>query len=144
MGKEDSRVWEWFLLGPHPHFVEIEYDVRLGGQTGTVTDYGSDAKEMWETLVKKRVDAIAETESEAWIIEVKPTASMAALGQVLCYEALLMAERPPSKPARKVIVAGRIDEDLVDVIPSFGVTVWIVSAASAAGLLQPFALPART
>jgi hypothetical protein len=126
MGPADAAVWERYLMSSHPHFVSLEYDVRLGGQTGTVTDAGGDMRDMWEALVKKRVDVIARTTTERWIVEVKPTASMAALGQALSYLWLWENERGDDVPTRAVVVASKVDEDLVPIYSAFGV--WVVLA----------------
>ena len=115
------------LPSPARAVAGVLYDVALGGASARHVCSDDNLKEMWETLIKKRVDAVAEVGGEVWCCEVKPLANMAALGQALTYTYLWNAERRSRQKARAVVICSRVDEDLEAVFIFFGVLVIVVS-----------------
>ncbi len=129
MSPHDSAVWSAFLT---THLIDIErvmYDVTLGGRASRHIPDGSDMKQMWETLIKKRVDAVVWTHGQVWCVEVKPLAGMAALGQALAYAFLWNAEGRSETKARAVVVCARVDEDVEAVFLAYGVLVIVVTTS---------------
>ena len=80
----------------------------------------------WRVLNSKRADAIAELENEVWIIEVAKEPGLRALGQVQVYHALWLRDPKITKPEKGVLVADRIDKDLLDAAGMYGVLTFIV------------------
>lgn len=141
MSPYDSRVWSAFLSVTPRGVRGVLYDVALGGRAARLVDDGDDLKEMWETLIKKRVDAVAEVGGEIWVCEVKPTASMSALGQALTYTFLWNQERRSKQKARAVVICSRVDEDVEAVFIAYDVLVIVVSPGqdgSPASLVKVF------
>ena len=74
-------------------------------------------------ITRKRIDVVARVGSGLWVVEIKPFASMLALGQVLGYTRLFVEEYRPEEEVRSVVVCDRIDEDLIDEFEADGVIV---------------------
>lgn len=126
MLKPDIPVWYRFLAIYGAPFVKLYYDCALGGPSYTSKEMKDPMKKMWRGLLVKRADAIAELEDEAWIIEVSSDPGLRAVGQLLSYGHLWGRDPKINKPVKLVLVSGTIEEDLADVISSYGVLMFIV------------------
>lgn len=69
---------------------------------------------------------MVESGGETWILEIKPRASFSALGQLLGYAVLYMAERRPPRPPRLGVIAERTQPDLAGVLLNFGIELFLV------------------
>lgn len=127
MSPADSAVWRTFLRLGIISFTKVLYDVGVGGKAAGLVPAGSDLHPMWETLLKKRVDAVGFTDQEVLTIEVKPTAGMSALGQALTYSFLWNAEGRSQQKSRPCVVCSRIDLDVEALFIAYGVLVIAVS-----------------
>jgi hypothetical protein len=126
MSKLDAAVWRAFLaVNPWP-LESIAYDVTVGGKAAGALDDSEGMKPMWESLLKKRIDAVGIRREDAWTIEVKPTANMSALGQVLTYGFLWDRQPGQKRKARAVVVCARVDADVDSVFIDYGVSVVVV------------------
>lgn len=105
-------------------FDRYEYDVKLAGWSAGVIPTDHTHRAMWESLLKKRIDVVAWTGEQPTILEVKPVASFAALGQCLGYGFLWAAEKPGLRKARLGVVCARVDPDLSACFSAYGVRVW--------------------
>ncbi len=81
---------------------------------------------MWRATTSKRTDAIAETESEVWLIEVANYPSMRTIGQLHAYQALWLEDPKIIKIERMVVVCGRLDTDIGAACGKFGFQVYVV------------------
>lgn len=133
MSMADAAVWGRFLRGLPAKFTRFDYDFALGGTLAFGVHPSQEFHPMWRTLLKKRVDVVAWEDSLPWLIEVKPTANMAALGQVLAYDWLARIEEAFAVKPRKVVVCGGIDADLPGCYADFGVSVYVCDAAAPPG-----------
>jgi len=137
MGPVDTRIWQAALaLGLMPA-ESYEYDVRLGGVAALGIDPEHHLREMWETLLRKRIDVIAWRNGVAWIIEVKPVASFAALGQCLGYGDMWKREKPKGQLVRLACVCAVRDPDLVPTYQRLGVEVVSLPESVALEVLSP-------
>jgi hypothetical protein len=126
MLKPDIPVWYRFLAMYSAPFINLYYDCALGGPSYTAKDLSDHLKKMWRGLLVKRADAIAELENEIWIIEVSADPGLRAIGQLISYGHLWKRDPKINKPVKLVLVARTIEEDLLDVISSYGVLNFIV------------------
>lgn len=83
-------------------------------------------KRMWRVNIAKRADAIAELENELWIIEVSADPNLKCFGQLQTYRALWLRDPKINKIERCVLVAERIDPDILDAAGMYGILVFIV------------------
>ena len=126
MLKPDIPIWYRFLAMYSAPFIKLYYDCALGGPSYTPEEMIDPMKKMWRGLLVKRADAIAELETEVWIIEVSADPGLRAVGQLLSYGHLWNRDPKINKPYKLVLVSGTIEEDLADVISSYGVLIFIV------------------
>lgn len=127
MSVKDSKVWAAFLATRFVSFDEVEYDVALGGKAAHLVDPDEPDRPMWETLLKKRVDAVLFRETDIWCVEVKPLANMSSLGQCLSYAWLWNAEKQTPRVGVPVVVCSRIDADVEPIYLAYGALVIVVS-----------------
>jgi hypothetical protein len=122
MAPQDIPVWELFLREQGKDFTGFDYDVRVGTGTDPGEDYDASTRKDAILLTQKRIDAIGFKDNEIWIIEVKPQASISALGQILTYTDLFLAHKKPILPVRSVVVCSAIDPEVRDTFKKNNVT----------------------
>lgn len=126
MLKVDVPIWYRFLEKFGSPFIKLYYDCLLGGPFMTPEDLEDPYKRDWRVLNSKRADAIAELETEVWIIEVAKEPGLRALGQVQVYRALWLRDPKIRKSEKVILVADRIDKDLLDAAGMYGVLTFVV------------------
>jgi len=126
MLKQDIPIWYRFLAIYSAPFLNLYYDCALGGPTLTPEENRDPLKRMWRGLLVKRADAIVELDDEVWIIEVSADPGLRAIGQLLSYGLLWKRDPKIDKPLKLVLVSGTIEEDLLDVVSSYGVLTFVV------------------
>jgi hypothetical protein len=126
MLKEDVPVWYDFLdrYGYMFHF--LYYDCLLGGPEYTEEQLKDPIIHMWRQNLSKRADAIAELETEVWIIEVADNPGLRAVGQLNTYRALWMEDPKIMKPEKPVLVCRTIDTDLAKSLSLYGGQIYVV------------------
>ena len=126
MLKVDVPIWYRFLEKYGSPFLKLYYDCLLGGPFLTPEENRDPYLKDWRVLNSKRADAIAELKNEVWIIEVAKEPGLRALGQVQVYRALWLRDPKIRKMEKVVLVADRIDKDLLDAAGMYGVQTFIV------------------
>lgn len=126
MLKVDVPIWYRFLEKYGGPFLNLYYDCLLGGPFLSIEELKDPYKRDWRVLNSKRADAIAELENELWIIEVAKEPGLRAIGQVQTYRALWLRDPKIAKIEKAVLVADRINIDLLDAAGMYGVSTFIV------------------
>lgn len=123
MKPRDVAIWERFLTAFPDAYDECEYDVLVGSPPPfdpTVNDItGGEISDLY----KKKIDVVAYKKGETDIIEIKPNAGAAALGQVLGYVALYKRDIKPSASPRAIVLTDMPQPDMDMLSKSMGVTV---------------------
>jgi hypothetical protein len=125
MAKNDMLVWERFLLIHGGEFEAAAYNVALGGVTPAGDELSEADRLMWKYNTAKKIDALLRREGECWLVEVKPTASLSAIGQVVGYTLLAKVDPFTDLPVFPVIVTDGVDPDVQYVANQLGVSVLI-------------------
>jgi len=120
---EDTFVWTKFLESKFVEIKEVWYDVHVGMSVFLGEGADDMDKRIAAGITRKRIDVIAAVAGGLWIIEIKPYASMYAVGQVLTYVRLFNKEYTSPGRTVPVIICDDYDEDLVDEFDEFGVLV---------------------
>jgi len=126
MLKPDIPIWYRFLAMYGAPFDKLYYDCALGGPSYTSEELADPLKKMWRGLLVKRADAIVELDKEVWIIEVSADPGLRSIGQLISYGHLWKRDPKIDKPLKLVLVSGTIEEDLADVVSSYGGLIFIV------------------
>lgn len=111
---EDNAVWTKFLTKDAYKIKEVWYDVRVGQPVLLAVGASDIERRIAAGLTRKRIDVVCSVGGGYWVVEIKPYASMLAVGQVISYKRLFEIEYPDVEPVIPVIVCDNIDEDLVD------------------------------
>lgn len=120
----ENATWQAFRRLNADTWSELYYNVHVGTVPGDDERHDPTERKLRAALYAKRVDVIARTPTETWIIEVKARATANSLGQVLIYPPLVHARFPEWPALRPMLVATSCDADVNDAAPSFGVEVY--------------------
>ena len=126
MLKPDIPIWYRFLSFYGPFFLNLFYDVYVGGPRYTQEELRDPLKKMWYNNLAKRIDALAETDDEVWIIEVSADPGLRSIGQLQSYRVLWLRDPKIHKPEKLILVADTIEEDLMDVAGMYGLQLYVV------------------
>ena len=122
----DVPVWLRWLDKYSVLLSRIWYNVRLGGPWLTPEQEKDHMQVMWRATTTKRIDALAETPTEVWLIEVSAYPGQRSLGQLLSYQTLWLEDPKIIKPEKLLLVCERVDEDIGVSYAKFGIQVYIV------------------
>lgn len=122
----DVPVWYKFLEKYGRPFINLWYEVRVGGPFLSPDELKDPLKRDWQMLLQKRLDALVELKDEVWIIEVNAEANLRSLGQVLTYQTLWLRDPKIRKIERLILVGENIDPDLIDAAGQHGVLIYVV------------------
>lgn len=123
MLKEDNAVWSKFLDRNFERLQEVWYDVRVG-QAVNMDDSATEMeKRIARGLTRKRIDVVGWDGGSYWVIEVKPYASMGAIGQVISYARMFADEYVIKGRVVPVIVCDETDQDLLKEYEELGILV---------------------
>jgi hypothetical protein len=112
MSKRDVQVWNAFLTLHGDQFVWFAYDVALGGVTIEAQDVGPAERLGWQYNTALKIDACGLRDKEVWIIEVKPEATVSALGGAIAYTMVAEREQVFDNPLKPVIVCNYCQPDV--------------------------------
>lgn len=119
----DRDVWTRFLESGDFPLKEVWYDVHVGKPVALPAEATELDRRVAAGITRKRIDVVAHVKGGYWVIEVKPKADMTALGQVLSYFRLFVAEYRVDGEVWPVVVCDQVDDDLLDEYEEFGVAV---------------------
>lgn len=123
MLSEDTEVWSKYLADPVHPITEVWYDVHVGAPVPGVKPGDELGMRIASGITRKRIDVVARVGGGFWVIEIKPFASMLALGQALSYTRLFFEEYRPVEEVLPVVVCDAVDDDLLDEFEALGVIV---------------------
>jgi len=120
---EDTAVWTKFLKQQNYGIKRVWYDVRVGISTRLNGTANETLRKIADGVSRKRIDAVCSVGGGLWVVEIKPYASMQAIGQVITYVRLFVKQYTVPGRTVPVIVCDDYDEDLLDEFDEFGVLV---------------------
>jgi hypothetical protein len=123
MAKHDAKIWERFLDLYASELHGVAYDVALGGFVLADDVASEPERQGWRYSTALKVDAVADVGDHVWIIEVKPTAGVSAIGAALCYVVMAEADGFTDKELVAAVVTDRATEDIKHCAVELGVVV---------------------
>lgn len=123
MARRDTEVWVRFLAAPPETFLGYAYDVAVGGWKLEGLDLNEADALGWQYNTALKVDVVGLTAAEAWVIEVRPEATVSALGAALTYAMVLDREGVFSLPLRPVVCCQQMQPDVEWACGKLGVRV---------------------
>ena len=123
---QDIPVWYRFLEKYSFMFQKLYYDVFVGGPWYSKKKLEDPLFYMWRAINAKRIDCLAETDKEIWIIEVSQDPGLRSVGQLQVYLKLWSEDPGIDKPVRLVLVCAVVDPDLLSAASSFGILTYVM------------------
>jgi hypothetical protein len=100
------------------------FDVHLGAGMPLDPAWPPWLSNMATALTQRRVDVIAATPKELWILEIKDRVGTTAIGQLLLYQALYIRDIDPTANPRLGLICPLVGFDLGDIFEQFAITVF--------------------
>lgn len=112
MAKHDRALWTRYLDAFPDRFLGFYYDVAMGGADveGLPLDEPTKLGGRYNTGLK--IDVAGLLQDEVWIIEVRPEATVSALGAALAYQLVAEREQVFDLPARAVVLCEFMQPDV--------------------------------
>lgn len=123
MARRDAVIWERFLAAPPAPFLGYAYDVALGGSKIEGLELEPQDALGWQYNTALKVDVVGLTSDEAWVIEVRPHATVSALGAAYTYALVCDRDQVFELPLRPVICCEAIQPDVAWACTRLGVRV---------------------
>lgn len=125
MRPEDVAIWERFIEANPDAYEKVQYDVPVGSAPEFDTNLGDSPNSTALQLYLKRIDVVGFKGGRVDIIELKPRASAAALGQVLGYVELYKRDISMTPAPRPVLMTDIMRIDMEELAQALGVTMII-------------------
>ena len=126
MKPNDKEIWDRFIVNNPSAYDYCQYDVLVGSDPAfdtTVTpETGGDA---WK-LYQKKIDVVGFKGERIDLIELKPRAGAAAIGQVLMYRKLYKKDYSPPTQPKCIIITDDVKTDTLEFAKEQGVSIIVV------------------
>lgn len=126
MMKRDVAVWERFLDKYGGAFLGVFYDAAFGGSQDLPDTVPEADRRGWQYTTALKVDAILIGPRAALIVEVRPWATVSALGAALAYTLVADRDHFTDLPLQPTIVCEGIQVDVKWCADRMGVLVYVV------------------
>jgi len=126
---DDIPVWYRFLDKWAFLFTSLYYDCLVGGPTYTQEELEDPMLRMWRANASKRIDALAETSDQVWIIEVARDPGLRSVGQLQVYRSLWLEDPKINKIEIPVLVCELVDQDLISSSAKYGISSYVMPLA---------------
>lgn len=112
MAVEDTLIWEEWIKQFGDEWETVDYDIRIGTGRDPGPEFDQNMRDMAIYNSKLRIDAVIYRGNEACVVEVKPSISLQALGQIIAYDQLFREEHPEYNPVTTCIIGERVHPDI--------------------------------
>lgn len=122
----DVAIWERFIDEFPDAYDYVQYDVKVGKAPEFVSEHEDEAMQKQASLYQRKIDVIGFKDGEIDIIELKPNAGTAALGQVNGYRHLYMRDYSPPETPKAVVITDRLLPEMGELAHLAGVQIVVV------------------
>ena len=126
MRPEDVAIWERFIEAYPEAYKEVSYDVLVGSPPPFDTQVGDHPASDDIRLYKKKIDVVGYRPGTVDIIELKPNAGAAALGQVNGYRILYERDISANPRVSMKVITDRAGIDIPHLAEQMNVILVIV------------------
>lgn len=117
----DIAIWERFINANPGFFDTVDYDVLIGSGAPFDTSLNNLEGQSVGALYRKKIDVVGYRSGEIWLVEVKPDAQFAALGQIGAYDDLYREERKPTDRVVAALLTNNVLPDIQNIAQKWGV-----------------------
>jgi len=109
---EEILVLETWLESNHARYTKLEFDVHIGLGRDPGSLYSDADRQGWIRKTQKRIDAVLWQDTFPTLVEVKRRATPSALGQLITYRNLWLAEGRSVRIPSLLLICANCDPDL--------------------------------
>lgn len=114
MSPEDYGLWQRWRLPQIHRYEKYNFNVRLIRDDPLPPNLPTNMIKMWKDNNAKRIDVLGWGGSTVDIIELRTSAGLSAIGQLIGYFRFLLAQPPSTSPLRMILVTDRADGTVRD------------------------------
>ncbi len=119
------------FLGEHGNeYDTFEYDIHVGEGMIPPEHLTQPLRDLSVLLTQKRIDAVGFRGAQTFIFEVKPHASLSALGQLIAYKDLYQRQFLPDPPPRLAVITDFHGRDEIFYFGNHDITIYAYPGAS--------------
>lgn len=126
MAIHDAVIWERFLDQFGQTLTSVAYDIAVGGYVVQPKEADEATIKAYQYATAMKIDAVATTEENVLVIEVKPHAGASSLGQALCYAEMLEIDGATPLPIVPCVVTDYCNPDVKYCAEQLGVILFEV------------------
>jgi hypothetical protein len=104
MARRDFVVWERWIDAHGREYPRVAYDVALGGVISAIPAVTPAMNLGFQYSTALKIDALLLRAGALTIVEVRPEASVSAIGSALCYEVMILREVPEARVESRMVV----------------------------------------
>ena len=93
MSPMEEEIWDRFLKVHGDYFTRFEYDIHIGESPPPPPGLAEPYLSAMKVLSLLRIDVVGYRKNEVWIFEVKPTAGLSTIGQLIAYKDWWLRQR---------------------------------------------------
>lgn len=126
MKPRDIEIWERFIAKYPDAYDKCQYDFHIGDKPAfSNADEGAEWLKMG-ALYQLKIDVLGYKGDHIDLIEVKPSANPASIGQLVGYRSIYLRDEKPSKPVFPVIVTDELRLNMDFLCKEQGITLYVV------------------
>lgn len=126
MSKADTAIWERFMTEYPDAYKQCQYDFHVGDAPPFNTLDDDDTDRNQDMLYRLRIDVVAGSALGIDLIEIKPDAGVAAIGQLKSYKALYMRDEEPNQEVGMIIITDKMRPNMEWLCKQEGIKLIIV------------------
>ena len=123
---DETEIFRRWLPANEEKYDRYEFDVHVGGGAHPHVDLNDPVATGYKRLTQKRIDVLAYKGNEITIIEVRPWANQTALGNLMAYRLLYIADFKPAVDIKLALITNNIRPDDAYIFHASGVDVYVV------------------
>ena len=126
MSEADTNLWRLWFAKYGIAYDRYDYDFPVGTGVDPGPAYSDILRKDYIDLTRKRIDAIGYTGNQATIFEIKPRAGTIALGQLLIYKRLFIAQEKNIPTVNIAVITGLMTDEEREIYSAHSIQVFIV------------------
>ncbi len=112
MSPIDTVIFRRWWPGVLHRVRRVWYDVAVGDHKPIPPNTPPNVARAWQRLNQRRIDLVADTGDDTWLVELRHNATPNAVGRLLAYLQLWADDDPLSQPHRALLVTDQEHSDV--------------------------------
>jgi hypothetical protein len=137
----DARIWDAFVYLHANVFDNVQYDYHVGEGVARQPGWDDSLYKMAKIITQRRIDVIGWKNQQPWLIEVKQSPGVSAVGQLISYKELYLRDNPAHINVQLYLVCDRLDQDIAYVLNQRNIFFTVVPISQTMSNPEYFKLP---